>query len=160
MFKPAIIAGLLAALLGGGYWYRDHVYDSGYEDGVTAQKAIGDKALKKANDDAWARERDLQTAADEANTKRSQDNAKYQTQLEEVRTAARAGAERLSIRTAARACPAPAAAAASPAPGPGPEERADVLPGTADDVFRIAGRSSQDVLDYNALLERYHADCR
>lgn len=160
MMKPAIIAGLVAALLAGGFWYRGHVYDAGYAAGEAAQKAIGDEALRDANTASRERERDLQAQADTANTKRSEDNAKHQTDLEAVRAAARAGAERLSIPAAARACPAGAAAQASPAPGPGPQERTDLLPGTADDVFRIAGRSAQDVRDYNDLLDWHYANCR
>lgn len=115
------------------------------------------KALALANAANAKRQDELQLAADESEMKRAVDNDQHAKDLAAVRTAARAGAVRLSIPGACR----PAASAqAGAAAGPGAEERADILPGTADDLIRIAGDSARDVRDFNDLLDRYNAVCK
>jgi len=160
--KPLAVDGaillVLAALIGGAFWYRGHVYDAGVVAGKGAQVALDTKALDTANAAAWARERMLQAQADEANTKRMADNADYEKQLAAARAAVRSGTERLSIPGACHSTgTTPQAGAAA---GPGPAERTDLLPATADTIIGIAGGAAQDVRDYNALLDRYNAPCR
>ena len=145
------------ALAAGAYFYVQHEYDEGYAAGVAAQKLVGDEALNLANDKNRDLEGKLRDAADARNTERTTDNAKYAKELERIRAAGRAGTERLSIPAAARACPGPAGAPTNPAPGPRAEERADLMPGTADAVLRIAGGARQLVQDYNDLLAEYNA---
>jgi hypothetical protein len=70
-----------------------------------------------------------------------------------------AGTERLSIPTAAGSggalSEAGAIEGAATGAGATPEARADILPGTAATILRIAGDYGQLVRDYNAVLERF-----
>lgn len=73
--------------------------------------------------------------------------------------AALAGTERLSISTATHpGSPVPETGAlegAAVGAGTAPEARADLLPGIAAVVLRVAGDYGQLVRDYNAVLDRY-----
>lgn len=157
--KPAIIAALVAALLAGGFWYRHHVYESGYTAGVVAQKAIADKALRLANAANQKKSNDLQDEVDVLNANKEQDDAQHAKNIDAVRAAARAGTVRLSIPGACTGA-AGAGTQASTAGQPVAEERTNLLPGTADDILRIAGDSAQSVRDFNRLLDQYNAVCK
>ena len=152
-FAQIVAVCVFTVGMGAGAWI-DHSYMARKYNKLAAQHVA---ALAQANAANLKRQDELQLAADESEMKRAVDNDQHAKDLASVRAAARAGAVRLSIPGACR----PAAGAqAGAAAGPGQEERADVLPGTADDLIRIAGDSARDVRDYNALLERYNAVCK
>jgi len=132
----------------------DHRYMARKYDKLVAQHT---SALALANAANAKRQEQLQIEADESEMKRAMSNDQHAKDLAAVRAAARAGTVRLSIPGACRSA---AGAQAGAAAGPGPEERTDVLPGTADDLIRIAGDSARDVRDFNDLLARYNAVCK
>lgn len=150
-----LVIGLLAGAGTDHLWMNHEVAaaEKRYDD----LKSNHETALARANATNAKRQDELQLAADESEMKRAVDNDQHAKDLAAVRAAARAGAVRLSIPGACR----PAASAqAGTAAGPGSEERTDILPGTADDLIRIAGDSAKSVSDYNALLDRYNAVCK
>lgn len=148
-----IAVGTLVIGLAAGAW-ADHTVMARKYDKLVEQHT---SALALANAANAKRQDELQLAADESEMKRAVDNDQHAKDLAAVRAAARAGAVRLSIPGACR----PAAGAqAGAASGPGAQERTDILPGTADDLIRIAGDSARVVWDYNDLLARYNAVCK
>lgn len=149
---PFAVGTLVIGLVAGAF--GTHAWDERKYDKLVAQQA---SALAQANAANLKKQDELQAEADESEMKRAMDNDQHAKDLAAVRAAARAGAVRLSIPGACR--PAPSAQAGAAA-GPGTEERTDVLPGTADDLIRIAGDSARDVRDFNDLLDRYNAVCK
>lgn len=158
-----VVAGAL--WYGYGYW-EGKVEQRGYARAealwVEKEKAISAAAEKKYAGDLKAA-LDLTAVLAEdiqkrevARTEREKDYAKN---VDAAVARALAGAERLSIRTAPRACPVPGQtdggvpAAAGPA---GPEERADLVPETAAEFVRLGAAAARDVRDFNDLLDEYH----
>ena len=148
-----IAVGTLVIGLAAGAWV-DHSFMARKYDKLVAQHQ---QALALATVANQKRSEQLQAEADESEMKRAMDNDQHAKDLAAVRAAARAGSVRLSIPGACRPAP---SAQAGVAAGPRTEERTDVLPGTADDLIRIAGDSAKSVYDYNALLDRYNAVCK
>lgn len=144
------------------------LYGSGYVAGLCHEQAAwqaSDAKREKADTDhllaatqsARAKETALRNKLDAATTQRLQENADHETQLNAVRAAARAGAERL--RCPGAALPADTEANnPGAASGPEPEAGRDgIVPATADDLFRIAGSIRQSVRERNALIDAYDA---
>ncbi|KAK1548918.1 hypothetical protein Q3G72_035234 [Acer saccharum] len=149
---PFVVGTLAIGLVAGAF--GTHAWDERKYDKLVAQQA---SALAQANAANLKKQDELQAAVDEAEMKRGMDNAQHTKDLEAARSDVRAGRERLSIRGA---CSAQPNAQARTTPGPVAEERTDLLPGTADDLVRIAGAAAKDVRDFNDLLDRYNAVCK
>lgn len=145
--------GTLVIGLAAGAW-ADHTYMSGKYDKLVAKQT---EALAQTNAANQKESIELQDRVDDLNTQKVRDDEQHAKDLESVRAAARAGTVRLSIPGA---CRTNASKEASPAPTAGAEERADLLPGTADAIIRIAGDSAKVVRDYNQLLDQYNAVCK
>lgn len=155
---------VLGALAGAAAWIHHSIFQSGRD----FQADIDEKEAKKINDAA-----ETKLAAANANTATLQlkfdgtlrttavENAKKEMQhekdLNSARAAVRAGA--LKLRLAVASCAISAAGqnqGAATDPGAGSEARADLMPGTADDILRIAGGYAKNVRDYNALVVQYN----
>lgn len=116
--------------------------------------------FNKAQRDAREREFDLQQQLTQRDAALDTERATHAKDVDTLRASVRAGAVRLSVPVAR--CEVPASNAAdNPAvvAAPGSEARADLVPGIADAIFRLAGQSADDVRDYNEVIERYEA-CR
>lgn len=162
--KIAAVLAVLVALFGAFQAYEAHVFKQGYDKaaGEAAAreltiKADADKLLADATKTALDRERKLQTdlaAADDLRFKETQDHEKA---IADLRARARAGDERLRVAVNAgslQQCPAGANSAVTGRPGD--ERRADLMPGTVDALFGIAGRVTSLVRRYDAVVERYN----
>lgn len=113
-------------------------------------------ALNAARADAKHVEQLMQQTITDRDNALDIERAKHATEVSVLRATVRAGDVRLSVPVARCAIPA-SAAAASPAAvaAPGSEARTDLVPGTADAIFRLAGQSADDVRDYNEVIERF-----
>lgn len=161
------VVAVLAALVGLFLTfeaYEAHVFKQGYDKANGEAKAReitiaadADKRLADATKAALDRERKLQTdlaAADDLRHKESQDHEKA---IADLRARARAGDERLRVAVNAGSLQQCAAgSSAAPTGGPSDGQRADLMPGTVDDLFGIAGRVAGLVRRYDALVERYN----
>lgn len=156
-YRWAIIAALFAAAFGFG-WVKGAGHVRAEWSAADAQHARHD-AEQHANATEHARQQEqlLRAALDAQEQERSKENADHAKQLETLRAAARAGTERLRCPAAIPAEPAQAAdsgAAARPEPEARPGE---LVPRTADDLFRIGASIASIVRERNALIDKYNA---
>jgi hypothetical protein len=162
IFADMLLGALLLGLLGASEY---GFYRFGYNTAETAAKAREARAdadalarLETAAKGAQARERALRDELDAATTKRDKENADHEKTISDLRARARAGDLRLRADLTAGSCDRnPPAAGSGLAVGPGDQARADLVPGTADALLRIAGDSARLVRDYNALVDAYNA---
>jgi Na+-transporting methylmalonyl-CoA/oxaloacetate decarboxylase gamma subunit len=158
------VLALVGALVWGVNAWEGRIYQQGY----AAAKAEADAREKQiqseekdklasATADALTKEREIRRAFDAMSASRMKKESDYETTIASLRADARSGALRLSIAIDAGSLPGCAPAADPAAAGaPDRETRADVLPGTADDVLRIASGTARGVRDYNELVDRYN----
>lgn len=145
-------AVLVAAVVG--------VYSAGYSRAADRYKAEIAATAQRHAEAVAAAERRARTAeqavADtnaEQDAKRHKVEADAKSRIDQLRADLRAANKRLSIPAK---CPAIAGADPGAAGGPGAETRAEILPGTADDLVRIAGECDAVVRERNALIDRYN----
>lgn len=148
---------LAVSMLGGGY-VAGLCHEQAAWQASDAKREREDGAhLLAATQSARAQETALRNKLDAATNQRLQENVDHETQLNAVRAAARAGTERLRCPGAALPADTEAnnpGAAARPEPEAG---RDSIVPGVADDLFRIAGSIKQSVRERNALIDAYNA---
>jgi hypothetical protein len=162
--RVVAILALVGAVVWGVNAWEESVYQRGYgvamAEAEAREKQIQIEAkdkLANATADALAKEREIRRAFDAMSASRLKKESENETIIARLRADARAGALRLSIAINAGSLPGGATAADSAAAGtPVRETRADVLPGTADDVLRIAAGTARGVRDYNELIDRYN----
>lgn len=163
--KPLLILAALVALWAGYGWWEAKVEARGEaraeERWMAREKAIEaaakDKYVQKL-EEALTRQRALQTLVDNQTADRADWEKKHETAASKRIAAALADNDRLrvQVRAASRALPGVAVGeATSAAAPPGAAEEADLMPGVAAAVLRIAGDSARTVRDYNDLLGRY-----
>lgn len=164
--EKALAALLLALFLFGMGFYTGHRFGAADVATLKAQYAketaqASQQAAAQytaAVTDAKRREQALNARLGDLDTQRQQEKTNYENTLHDLRGRALAGDVRLRATVAARAVPQCAAPVHSaPAGRPGNAETADLVPSTVAAILGIAGRSGQDVRDYNALLNRYNA---
>ena len=95
-WKPLAIAALLAAVIGGEYWYSEQRYSAGYRAAETKLKQQQTEALAKQTSVVLEKERQAQAelAAAQAEVEKERENAKIAVdnlrgELERVRASAR-----------------------------------------------------------------------
>lgn len=157
---PYRILALVAfafALFGSGYVSGLRHDQSAWHAADALRVAQDTKAELAATQAARAKETALRNQLDAAAAQRLKENADHETELANLRAAARAGTERL--RCPAAPLPAdPEAHDPGTAARPEPEAGRDSLvPGAADDLFRIAASIRQGVRERNALIDAYNA---
>jgi hypothetical protein len=156
----AVIVGVLGAAGYGAYHLGRTTAQHEAEQARQAVNIAASDRFIKAQREARAREIVLQQSLAERDRTLDTQRATHANDLDILRASVRAGAVRLRVPVARCEVPAtgradvPAVAAA-----PGSEARADLMPGVADAVFRLAGQSANDVRDYNEVTERYE-QCR
>lgn len=162
-WRLGALAAAVVALLGLGTLVYHHIYSQGWDARDTIAKQQDAAAAAHYADEV--RQAQAQTVAIQAQADR--DAAAYQLERDHHEkdiaqhvAAALAGVERLRVPVAGctvreGSAPTSAAAPASAVDG----TPADLMPGTAASILRIAGDSAQLVRDYNKLLERFDT-CR
>lgn len=156
-YRILALVALIAALIGGGYTAGLRHERSAWQ-AADALRAKQDTAqLLAATEAARRRELALQAAFDIATAQRLKEQSNHETQLASLRAAARAGTERLRCPIAALPAD-PAPANPGIAARPEPEARSsDIVPATADDLFRIGSSIADIVRQRNALIDAYNA---
>lgn len=154
--QVAAVVGLVAGLLAGAEYAINRFEMLGYNRAVAERKASDDALLKAATANARKAEAVLHNNLYQAALAREQDALRHEKDLADLRAAARSGTERLRCPAIVHANPAPDDPA--PAGGLGDQARSgDLVPGTADDLFRIAASISAGVYRENALIDTYNA---
>lgn len=160
LFVAAILFGLNAAK---GFYDAGKIKQGWDDRDRTAREtearieAAGARKLAEKTTAAAVAERALRDRLDAEETKRKKENVAYEKSNAALLARVRAGDERLSIAVRCDAVPRIASAQNSGATsGPGAETRADLLPGTVERIFSIAGRAAVDVRDYNAVVDAYN----
>lgn len=152
----AIVAALGFAALG-LYRKGEHDADARNAAQLAAVNRVAHEEYDAAQRESAQRESALRSRVAELTATNETERANHDAEVANLRAAARAGAVRLSIPVAACANAAAGAAGNSAAAGPAREERRDVVPRIADDIFRVAGNAANDVRDFNELRDRYDA---
>lgn len=151
----AVIASVLA--LGGYGAYHMGRTGAQHEAAIAQQRANAAQfaALNVARDTAKQLEQTMRQTISDRDATLDTERAAHEKAVSTLRAT---GNLRLSVAVARCAIPA-SGTAASPAvvAAPGSEARTDLVPATADAIFRIAGQSADDVRDYNEVTERYEA---
>lgn len=166
LWRAGGIALLVATVFGAHAW------------SVGQAASAADAAGYARADEKWLRrEEGIRAAAGEETRRARAETAALQTRFDQLGdvqhnerinheitksiavAAALAGTERLSVAVNGAAAGAVSAGRASEGPALGAglaaAARADLMPGTAAVVFRLAGEHGQLVRDYNAVVERY-----
>lgn len=155
LYKLIIAAGAVVVLVLGWQWRESVVYENGHAAAITERKADDDKKIAEETAKAHAKERALEQTIYDDTISRAKEKAKYETDIETLRTAARAGNSGMRAPgTCLRANPAPANPSA--AGGSRVEEGFILLPATAASVLDAASDSRNDVLARNALIDLYN----
>lgn len=136
--------------------HESSVYKSGYDAAVSERKQADDEALAKATARAFKETTALQEAARRKEFQRQQEQIKYETELDTLRAAARAG--RSGMRLPAGTCPRIAASENTGTVG-GPVDQAgsvDLMSETSVSVLDAAADLRQGVLREIALADAYN----
>lgn len=154
--QVAAVVGLVAALWAGAEYAIHRFEMRGYNRAVAERKESDDALLKAATANARKAEAVLQDQLYTAALDREKDALRHEKDLATLRAAARSGTERLRCPAIVHANPAPDDSTA--AARPGNEARSgDLVPGTTDDLFRIAASIAAGVQRENALIDTYNA---
>jgi hypothetical protein len=160
------VAVVLIGLTWGVHSWKKSIYEEGYNTAKTeaearerAVSAAAEEEQKKRVETEKTRDRELRLAFDTMSKQRYEQGVKNAAQLDSVRTAARDGSLRLSIDVSPGNPVLDGTGKGTTNLTPGLESgtKANVLPRIADDVFRIAGNSAEDVRAFNELLTHYRA---
>lgn len=152
----------LALLTGAVHWWHSHedaVYQRGYDAAVAARKAADESRKIADAKDSAKKQAALETKfEDHGDTMAKQGNA-HEKSLSVELDRARAGASGLrcpasnpGVSVRKDAAPKDSGVAAAPEP----TEGANLLPGTAERILRIAGDTASLVHDFNDLQYRYN----
>ena len=151
----ALVALILAALIGAGIaWYGHVKYDDGHDAAVatrTAQdaaKLLADTKTQAAKDAAAKAVQDAHNLADIA------EKAAYEKRIQTLIAAGRAGAVVLRVPTDG-VCTAGKAEPATAAGEPGATPGQQLMPSTTGDILGVARDITNGVRDYNALIDAY-----
>lgn len=164
-FGRLLIGLAMAAAVVGAYkTWEHHVYQQGVTatDDKWKKKEVEIKAgaaekLAEATAEAQRKERALNLVVLRQTEQRIQENANHEKRVTALTARVLAGDERLRIAINTRSLPQrPAGADPAAGAGSGGETRADLMPGTTERIFRIAGGIARLVRDYNAVVDAYN----
>ena len=125
------------------------------EEGRQAQIQVENAQREKDRLENLKKEDDHRAAVATIDAKRVEEKQKYETDKADLECRIRAGDIQLHLaRGVHKQTP---VSPDAPAGRAEPEENPVVLPETAAAVLGVAGSAGQDVRDYNALLDAYHA---